>query len=53
MVTSMPSPPNSPLVSTCMSPKLLAFMKLECGSSPLSMPLTAPSTIFLTSGSST
>ncbi|MNS87838.1 hypothetical protein D3C72_1217930 [compost metagenome] len=50
MVTSMPRPPNSPLVWVRMSLASLAFMKLECGSSELSMPLMAFSTSFSSSG---
>ena len=38
-MTSMPRPPNSPLVSTCISRNCSAFMYEECGSRPVSMPL--------------
>ena len=40
-VTSMPKPPNSPRVWTCISAKSSVSRKLECGSSEVSMPLMA------------
>ncbi len=39
--TSTPRPPNSPLVSTCIARNCSAFMNVECGSRPVSMPLMA------------
>jgi hypothetical protein len=53
MVTSIPSPPNSPRVWTCMSRKLFASMKLECGSRDVSIPLMADSMSLPSSGFST
>ncbi len=53
MVTSMPSPPNSPEVSTFIFLKLSGLMYAENGSRDCNIPLIAPSITSLWSTSLT
>ena len=53
IVTSIPSPPNAPLVWTCISSKSSSSINDECGSRLANIPLIADFTKSLSGTSST